>query len=238
MAQAYCKTISEKDIFEFQYIVDGCVKRLLARGISAHIRDDLYQVGMIALMESLQRLEIQTASFESYLKIRVQGAMLDALRKEDWVPRSVRDRLKRIQHAKSYLQHSLNRKATHAELAQFMGCSVQEIHQILAIPQIDSIEYEKEEGVRRQIKANEASPQEQLLFKECIEQCLSVLDQLKGRERALIQAYYFQGKKHHEIAQMWGLTSPRVSQLHAQVRKKLFKRMTKKGILHAPTKRD
>ena len=108
-----------------------------------------------------------------------------------------------------------------------MGIHCTEIAGLLkniAIPNVQSWEG-KEFGPKDSVSAKGHSPQEELLHSEYLAELQKVLLDLTDKEKQLIQAYYFRGKTHQEIADKWGVTASRISQCHSLLKKKLFHRL-------------
>src|SRR5690554_6882235 len=94
--------------------------------------DDLMQAGMMGLLDAVRRYqETADAQFETYAVTRIRGAMLDELRSQDWLPRSVRSKSKSIEQAIHALSHKLLRPATEVEIAQEMGITLTEYQGLL-----------------------------------------------------------------------------------------------------------
>ena len=109
--------------------------------------DDLIQAGMVGLMEAASNWSMNRgASFETYAGIRIRGAMIDALRKLDWAPRSVHRQARAVAAAVREIEQSTGREARDAEVAQHMGVTLEEYHQALqdaAVCQLASLDDDK-----------------------------------------------------------------------------------------------
>ncbi len=111
--------IRQNLIMEYYPEVQKVARRMSQRFHSHVSVEELTQVGTLGLMEAIDRFEPQqNASLGTYAKIRIQGAILDYMRQNDWVPRSVRARANMIKDVKEDLNKSLKRKPEHHEIAK------------------------------------------------------------------------------------------------------------------------
>ena len=119
-------------IERYSTLVKRIAHHLMARLPSSVLVEDLIQSGMIGLLEAQQNYDpTKGASFETFAGIRIRGAMLDDIRRGDWVPRSVYKNSRRISDAISKLEHSLGRDPADIEIAQFLEMPLEQYHQAL-----------------------------------------------------------------------------------------------------------
>ena len=189
--------------------------------------DDLIQVGVLGLMEAIDRYQPERyPSFGAYARIRIQGAILDNRRAQDWTPRSVRDRVALIQQTKTNLHKKLNRHATTAEQAQFLGISdkqFQRMYRNSEVKTVLSMEHGAEDCGRLGdiIPSQAAGPDEELARVEAraaIAQCISTLAE---REQKIINLHYFQGVSFNQISKSFGVSEARISQIHSKIKSKM-----------------
>src|SRR5690606_19147039 len=125
---------SSEDILVGQYapLVRRLALQLIAKLPASVELDDLMQAGMMGLLDAVRRYQ-QTpdAQFETYAVTRIRGAMLDELRSQDWLPRSVRSKTKNIEQAIHKLNNRLLRQATELEIAEELGMSLSEYQELL-----------------------------------------------------------------------------------------------------------
>ena len=125
--QEYSPTINDC-IVEHMYIVEQEARKIIRRGIIHHEYNDLYLLGMIGLIEAAHRFDHRfQCSFSVYARIRIQGSIIDAMRKKDWVPRSVRKRAKEYNDAVQYLTNKYNRPPTKEELCSYINLPVEKL---------------------------------------------------------------------------------------------------------------
>ena len=214
-------------ILEHYPMVRRIAYRLVSRYPSSVDVDDLITIGMLGLIEAVDRFDHRrSVSFTGYARIRVQGAIVDDLRKQDWVPRSVRDRAARIQRMRDTLSESLGRPPTEDELASALGVDVERLHELMRDAILRSVvsidEHDGDElPIRNQLASDEESPAA-VAMSSCLRHRVSgALTELPERERQLVELYYFRHQSIKEIATTFGVTESRVSQLHTRTKKRL-----------------
>ena len=193
--------------------------------------EDLIHVGVIGLMEAVDRYNPeQMASFDAYLKIRLQGAMVDELRRSDWVPRSVRDRVQQLEYAKSFFFRKHHRHPNQEELAQSLDISVEQLQNMQRFADIRvvvSLEEQINEEMRigDYIEDSSENPAQTTEEGSDSAQIKAIIHQLPERERIIVELYYFQEYSFKEIAAILKVTESRISQLHSSIKTKLKRRL-------------
>lgn len=187
--------------------------------------DDMVQAGMIGLLDAISRYDVdQSAQFEAYAIQRIRGSMIDELRHSDWMPRSARQSMRKIEKAISALQHQLGRQPGESEIARFMNLPLDEYqallgdargHQLLYFE--DFGESDENDSFLDKQSANEASmPLPQLLdanLRACI---IAGIENLPEREKLLMSLYYEEELNLREISEVFGVSESRICQLHGQ----------------------
>ncbi len=212
------------------------VKRMAARlalGLPSHVdRDDLVGSGILGLLDALEKYNPAKGPQKNYVALRVQGAMLDNLRKMSWLPRSLIAKAKKIETANAFLQGKLKREPTIDELAGYLEVEKKEVNDILAnlsrksLLSLEEFLFDGEEGGKRvedvvSATEEEAFPAETLIKKEEKEMLIRSIDNLTEREQLILHLYYREGLTLKEIGQVLEVTESRVSQLHGRVMLKL-----------------
>ena len=189
--------------------------------------DDLVSVGLMGLLDALQKFEHGRVKLKTYAEIRIRGAMLDELRAVDWVPRSLKRKLSGIKNAHARLERKLGRCPEGEEVAASMDLSLDEYYKILhdASGSI-SLRFEDFTGsdssgdglnVLECIPDGAArDPLEILEFENRKEVLAGKIGELPERERFILSLYYWEGMTMREIGQILELTESRVCQLHSQ----------------------
>jgi RNA polymerase sigma factor FliA len=186
--------------------------------------DDLVQAGMIGLLDAINRYEeTHGAQFETYAVLRIRGAMLDELRTSDWLPRSMRQNMRKIETAMSTLQQRLGHPPTESEVAKLLKVSLAEYqdmlsdgggHQLLYYE--DFHDAEGDGFLDRHCIDEGGDPLRALLetdFRQCV---INAIEALPPREKILMGLYYEEELNLKEIGAVMGVSESRVSQLHTQ----------------------
>ena len=199
---------------------------------------DLVSCGMFGLIDAIDKFDPERAvRFETYAALRIRGAILDGLRTVDWVPRSVRTRIRAVERAESALQMRLNRMPTETEVAEELGMSLASLRKLSAelavsrVVPLDEVRHRRSfDGALAAVAAGPPShawradqPGEALEAAEQARAVASAIHGLCDRDRTVIDLYYYRGLKLTEIGRMLGVTEARVSQLHARARSALRK---------------
>lgn len=200
--------------------------QLLKAKLPANVEvDDLIQAGMIGLLDAMRRYQdTQQAQFETYAIQRIKGAMLDELRSMDWLPRSVRDNMRKLEAAISQVEQQLGRQATEADIARQMGVSVGEYskllsdstgHQLLYFEDFHD-EQDSDDFLERFFAGNQDNPLDNLIDAGFRDALVKEIEALPEREKLLMGLYYEHELNLKEIGAVMGITESRVSQLHSQ----------------------
>ncbi|GAA4344359.1 RNA polymerase sigma factor FliA [Pigmentiphaga soli] len=219
-----------------QYIpmVRRMAHHLVARLPASVQIEDLMQAGMLGLLDAMGRFEEGLgAQFETYATQRIKGAMLDELRRGDWLPRSVRQVQRKIEGAMQRAEHRLGRPASDAEMAAEMETSVQEYQQMLADARgVQLFYYEDVEGgeesdnfLDRHVMDGSGDPHQRLAERKFREAVVSGIERLPEREKTVMGLYYEQEMNFKEIAAVLGVTESRICQLHSQAVSRLRTRL-------------
>jgi RNA polymerase sigma factor for flagellar operon FliA len=187
--------------------------------------DDMFQAGMIGLMDALGRYEEgQGTLFETYANQRIRGAMLDELRNNDWLPRSVRKNQRAIEAAMSRLENRLGRAAAESEIARDMNISLDRYQELLQDAKgsqlfyFDDYRSDDDNGnyLDRHVADTASDPATVLNDKHFYTELVKHIDELPEREKQLMGLYYEQDLNFREIAAIMGVTESRICQLHTQ----------------------
>lgn len=200
----------------------------LKNRLPAHIElDDLVCAGLQGLFYALKNFAVHLAvPLEAYAVSRVKGMMLDELRRQDWVSRGMRSKIKQLEEL--ILQHEslTGISPTTDQLARLSGLDKKEVSRILETSQANFIvDFDQLQDNLAPLaeKNQENEPIEIISRNELIEQISLLLEELSEREQLLLSLYYEQELTMREIAEIFEVTEGRVSQLHSQIVKKLKK---------------
>lgn len=213
------------------------VARQLSRALAAPADfDELVSCGTIGLMNALDAFDISRGlAFSTFAVPRIRGAILDELRRQDHVPRSVRKKTRDLSGARENLTRIFGRQPTDAELAEHLGIDLATLwrwqsetesavqisldhtpaeHESYTPHPIEPLANDGDTGIEDEITRD----QEREILRDA-------LVQLKDQERIVLTLYYFEDLKLHEIAEVLELTESRVSQIRAKALSRLRVRL-------------
>lgn len=207
----------------------------LVKSIATHLHcklpkhillDDLIQCGIVGLVEAARRFQFsQGVQFQTFANRRIRGAIIDDLRKNDELPRSLQSEAQRLQKTISFLEQENGRSAHDVEIAQAMDISIAEYEDLLQAMNIhfmlstDDIELVNDEP------SHSEEPEFQFA-KDEIKQFLSAqLSTLPGKEKMVLSLYYNEELNFKQIGEVLGVSESRISQLHAQALTRLQARL-------------
>jgi RNA polymerase sigma factor FliA len=200
-------------------------------------RADLVSYGLVGLLDAIKKFDgDRGVRFETYAAVRIRGAILDGLRTADWVPRSVRTRIRDIKRAEGALQATLNRTPTETEVAAAIGITTASLRKLSAdaalsrIVPLDDVRHARalaraESSAVRSRDVDDDQPGHALEAAERRRAVAEAIEGLCDRDRTVIDLYYYRGLKLTEIGRMLGVTEARVSQLNSRARLALKKNL-------------
>lgn len=191
----------------------------LAIGLPSHVdRDDLLSSGFFGLLDAIERYDpTRRNKFETYAGVRIRGAMLDYLRAKDWMPVTMRQRIRKYSDVSAQLASELGREATDEEIRERMGIGEKEYRVMLrelgAATLIPLDDYLAGGGEKA---AEDGGPSAQLEATEIKETLAAAVDRLPEKERIVVSLYYYDELTLKEISKILHLTEARISQLHSK----------------------
>ena len=225
---AYKGKSRDELVVEYAPLVKQIANRLAARLPENLSRDDLIQAGMIGLLDAIEKYDpTREAQFRTYAEFRIRGAMLDDLRATDWIPRSVRDNADRITKAVKALQSELGRQPEEAEIAQRLGISLAEYHDLLlksrtapllAIEDLGHSTDGEDTGNIFDVLEDPhcEDPLEALGLKDLQANITAAIKELPEREQLVLSLYYDEELNLKEIGAVLKITESRASQIRTQ----------------------
>ena len=186
--------------------------------------DDLVQAGMIGLLDAINRYEeTHGAQFETYAVLRIRGAMLDELRSSDWMPRSTRQNMRKVEQAMNTLQQQLGRPPSESEVAKSLKLSLADYQEMLGDSGGHQLLYYEDfhddeggDSFLDRHAVDDADPLKSLLDTDFRQTVIDAIDALPPREKMLMGLYYEEELNLKEIGAVMGVSESRVSQLHTQ----------------------
>lgn len=226
-------------IKKYKPLVSYHVQRIGA-GLPKNVsRDDLVSLGMMGLFDALNKFDInRDLKFDTYASFRVRGAIIDGLRKEDWLPRSAREKAKKLEAQIENLEQTLMRHATPEELATHMDLPVEEVYQtfhehffsnVLSIN--EQQDQEESEGKAFVIRDDHTrTPEQQVVHSELLGDLETNIQKLNEKEQLVLSLFYTEEMTLTEIGEMLELSTSRISQIHSKALFKLRKLLSSEMI--------
>lgn len=179
--------------------------------------------GAMGLLKAMHEYDpAHGVKFETYASIRIRGAILDGIRKSDWVPRTIRTNQKRVFQAKDTLRNELKRQPTEKEIATFLEMDITEYRNMISDASVSMVssleEYMEQNGDMLydvSTVAKPESPEENIEKQELAQKLTEAMELLTEKEKLVIQLYYYEDLNFVEIASILEVSGPRVSQLHS-----------------------
>ena len=222
---------AEKLVTDHLDLVKKIAYHLIARLPSSVSADDLIQSGLLGLLDSSEHYDpSQGAAFETYASIRIRGAMLDELRRNDWAPKSIHKKARDIMAAIQKIENATGRDARNNEVAKEMGLSLAEYHQLLQETNSCRILNFGDLGVDDDCAMSNASktksPLEGMQSQEFKNDLVDAIRNLPEREGLVISLYYDEEMNLREIGCVLDVSESRVSQLLSQAHLRMRTRLT------------
>ncbi|MBU1261970.1 FliA/WhiG family RNA polymerase sigma factor [bacterium] len=228
-----CPKIREKLIIRYAPIVKYVAGKMAIATPTIVEYDDLVSYGIIGLIDAIEKFDFKKSKeegiqFKSYAIPRIKGAIIDELRLIDWLPRSMRRKMKRLEEAYISLEMRYNRPATDEEICEELGITKNEFNQMvlefsgITFISLDEIWYIGEDEQAEvmtidTIKGPEEQSPEVIIEKQEIQKRLAeAIRKLPEKEKEVIALYYYEDLVLKEIGEVLGFTESRICQLHAK----------------------
>ncbi len=229
---AEIENLDEKDqIVRHASLVKRIAYHLLNRLPPTVQIDDLIQAGMVGLLEAASNFDAEMgASFETFAGIRIRGSMIDEIRRSDWTPRSVHRKFRSVSEAIRKIENETGEDARDADVAQALGISLGEYHQILIdssssrIYSIDTMEENTQDTAIP--SSSEITPDEAFIRNEYQSQLAEAIRMLPEKEQLVMSLYYDDELNFREIGEILDVTESRICQLHGQALLRVKARMS------------
>lgn len=222
-------TQAQKDrlILEYAPLIKFIAQKIAIR-LPPNIEvDDLISSGVIGLMDAIEKYDpTRDNTFKTYAEFRIRGAILDELRAQDWVPRSVRDKAKLLDKTVMRLETQMGRTPEDSEVAAALGVSLEEFHDLVnqvrpvSVLSIDDQQtfsnVDKKSIINLLESCKLSNPLNQLNIKTVKDVITKAIEELPEKQRLVLSLYYYEDLNLKEIGKILRVTESRVSQLHAQ----------------------
>ena len=195
--------------------------------------DDLVSYGIFGLIDAIDKFDTtKNVKFETYASLRIRGAILDQIRKMDWIPRTVRQRQRRIDEAMKQVEMRTGRTATDEEIAIELGVTEEELlnwQSQLKVTNVVSLSEFEEQGQEPTVEVASKNrflqPEDVVEEQELKQMLVEALSLLTEKERRVIELYYYEDLTLKEISLVLEVSESRVSQLHTKALVKMRKKM-------------
>ncbi|MCC3357448.1 FliA/WhiG family RNA polymerase sigma factor [Bacillus sp. REN16] len=194
-------------------------------------KDELKSLGMVGLYDALEKFDpSRDLKFDTYASFRIRGAILDGLRKEDWLPRSSREKTKKVEAAIEKLEQKLMRNVSISEIAVEVEMSEEDVYHTMNegffanVLSMDDTPLEDDGSEKSHLSIKDEktlTPEEHIIKKEVLNQLIDVIQQLNEKEQLIISLFYKEELTLTEIGQVMGLSTSRISQIHSKALYKL-----------------
>jgi RNA polymerase sigma factor for flagellar operon FliA len=224
----YGDTKARADIInQYSYLVKITAGRVVSNLPPCLDRDDLVSGGAMGLIKAVDQFDTnRQVKFETYAIALIRGAILEMLREEDWVPRSVRERVKMLDRTYLELETALGRAPTEEEVARTLGMNTEDFNKILvetghtAVLSLDDVLVGSDGSEKLHladvIKDDSILPATDVEIRERRRALSISITRLPEREKLVISLYYYNGLTFKEIGKILTISESRVYQLHTQ----------------------
>ena len=224
--------LREKLIIEYSplvKIVAGKMSMYLGNNVEY---DDLVSYGIFGLIDAIDKFDVhKDVKFETYASLRIKGAILDQIRKMDWIPRTIRQRQRALDTATKEIWQRTGRQPTDEELAEELGMTEDEYYSFISALKITNLvslhEFMEAGGNEPAMDTKKNSyfeqPEEKVSREELSAKLNDALGVLTDREKKVILLYYYEDLTLKEISEVMDVSESRVSQLHTKALKKMRK---------------
>lgn len=232
-AKTKCPDMREKLIMEYAPLVKIIAGRLsMYLGYNVEY-DDLVGYGIFGLIDAIDKFDVnKDVKFETYASLRIRGSILDQIRKMDWIPRTVRQKQKKIETAIKKIEAKTGRTALDEEIAEELKVSSDELlnwQSQLKVTNMVSLNEYVEQGMEPVMDAKGNShfiqPEDAIAEEELKKVLGESLQILTEKERKVITLYYYEDLTLKEISNVLEVSESRVSQLHTKALTKMKRTM-------------
>ena len=232
-AKEHSPQIREQIIIEYANLVKIVAGRLsMYLGYTVEY-DDLVGYGTFGLIDAIDKFDLlKGVKFETYASLRIRGAILDQIRKMDWIPRTLRQKQKKIDQAYQKLELEHGRAGTDEEVAEEIGITADELanwQSQTKVTNLISLDEFLEQGAEVRVDTDASShfeqPERVMEREEMKEVLIQTLEKLTENEKKVITLYYYEDLTLKEISHILEVSESRVSQLHTKALQKMRQKL-------------
>jgi RNA polymerase sigma factor for flagellar operon FliA len=220
-------------IENFRYKVRFVAVKLARDLPSSTDLDDLISTGFIGLMDAAEKFDpSRGVKFETYAEFRIRGAILDDLRKQDWMSRTARDKINEMKAARENLESTNGVLPSQAELSQQMRMPLAKFQEMMRdLGSLSLVGLEDLQETSGTLESNDewANPFREAMRKEIKVIVERMLESISEQERMVLNFYYYRGLTLREVSTILSVSESRVSQIHTEAVKNLRKLIRSKS---------
>ena len=230
--------LKEEIVLEHAPLIRYIVNRIAVR-LPSHIDlDDLHNTGVIGLMDAIEKYDHEkNCKFKTYAEFRIKGAILDQLRSLDWVPRSVRQKGRKLERAYGEVEQRLGRQASEDEVADSLGLEIDKFHTMInqvrgiSLVNLEEVRGSNADGDKAGTFADVVedvtaeNPFASLKLLETKHFISDTIGTLPEKERLVVSLYYYEDLNMKEIGNILGITESRVCQIHTKATQRLSSKL-------------
>jgi len=223
------KELRDALILQYIYLTKYVVGRVKVSLPPTFSFEDISSYGVEGLIDAIEKFSPKMgARFETYALVRIRGTIIDKIRSQDFLPRSIRRKIKDVKEAQEELKAKFGRAATNSEVANYLGIEKEKVEQLLSDDTTVTSIYDKKGSSDGDIEiidtiqdSQSLNPHEELEEKDVKKELEDALKRLPERERTIMVLYYHENMTLKEIGEAINVSESRISQLHAQAIMKL-----------------
>jgi RNA polymerase sigma factor for flagellar operon FliA len=237
----YKRPLARADLIQhYSYLVKVTAGRLFATPPVGTDREDLISSGVIGLIKAIDHFDpTRDVKFESYAIALIRGSILEMVRQEDWVPRSIREKMRALDRAMSALEGELGRPPSEPEIAERMSIPVKEVSELIvrttrttvhSLDEVISTGHSEGPRLVDLVADDEANTEREIEGRELRRILVKCTDNLPEREKLVVSLYYHRGLTFREIGAVLSVSEPRAYHLHTQAMNRLRTSLRDQGI--------
>lgn len=222
--------IKQALVLRYLYIVKTIANQMRNVYTGSLQMEDIINEGVIAIMKGLDRYDPERDNkFETFISRRIRGMIIDLVRKNDWMPRDFRKQVKAMEEQQAVLGRKLGRLPSDEEVAAAMGMDIRKYRKLqrmsvmMNVLSLDMITDDEGEHQSLQLSSGdvESQPERAFLKVESRQVLAEAINSLKEKEKMVVSLYYVEELNMGQIAQILGVSEPRISQIHSSAIRKL-----------------